>query len=207
MARATLAAPPSTCSKSRASHSSAWDRPNRVKVGPQHATTCCHIADRNEARSTAQKIVRAARSTLTLECSLATATYSLPAPCWLLTRRVARSTQTIRLPVTCAGRGRCAVTAVHVLCPTATACIRNAYLGVQRARMARLLHPQDALDPGNDLVGGWVGRFVQVDDAVAHVLLGAGKRADARSGSWREAVSTWTGINSSRSRQQEIDGQ
>ena len=54
--------------------------------------------------------VSMARATLaappsTLECSRATATYSLPAPCWLLTRRVARSTHTIRLPVTCRRAG------------------------------------------------------------------------------------------------------
>ena len=33
-------------------------------------------------------------------CSLAMHTYSLPAPCWALTKRVARSMQTIRPPVT-----------------------------------------------------------------------------------------------------------
>ena len=30
------------------------------------------------------------------------------------------------------------------------------HLGIQRARVARLLHPQNALDPGNHLMGGRV---------------------------------------------------
>ena len=36
--------------------------------------------------------------------------------------------------------------------------------------MASFFNAEDALDPGHDLVGGWVGGLVQVDAAVAHVL-------------------------------------
>ena len=38
-------------------------------------------------------------------------------------------------------------------------------LGVQGPAVARLLHPQDPADPGHHLVGGGVGRLVQVDEA------------------------------------------
>lgn len=39
------------------------------------------------------------------------------------------------------------------------------HLGIQGATVPRLLHPQDAPDPRNHLVGGWVGGFVEVNKA------------------------------------------
>ena len=43
-------------------------------------------------------------------------------------------------------------------------------LGVERARVACLVDAQDAADPGDDLVRGRVGGFVQVDDAVPDIV-------------------------------------
>ena len=57
--------------------------------------------------------------------------------------------------------------------PTGT-CSTPRHLGVQRAAVPGLVHPEDASDPGHHLVGGWVGGLVQVDHPVAHVLLGKG---------------------------------
>ena len=43
-------------------------------------------------------------------------------------------------------------------------------LGVEGAGVARLLDAEDALDPGDDLVRGRVGRLVEVDDAGLDVV-------------------------------------
>lgn len=44
-------------------------------------------------------------------------------------------------------------------------------LGIEGARVASLLHLQDALDPRDDLVRTRIGRFVQIDVARLDVLL------------------------------------
>lgn len=43
-------------------------------------------------------------------------------------------------------------------------------LGVERAAVACLLHPEDASDPSYNLMRRGVGRFVEVDHAVADVV-------------------------------------
>ena len=37
--------------------------------------------------------------------------------------------------------------------------------------MASFLDAQNAFDPGDDLVGGGVGGFVEIDDAIANVFV------------------------------------
>lgn len=61
----------------------------------------------------------------------------------------------------------------------------RANLGIQCARVARLLHAEDALDPCHHLVRGGVGGFVQVDHAIAHILLHSRHEQGAAAGSAR----------------------
>ena len=52
--------------------------------------------------------------------------------------------------------------------------------------MSGLFNIEDFLDPGDDLVGTWVGGLIQVDDAVFEVLF---ERAFERGGSgWNGGV-------------------
>jgi hypothetical protein len=44
-------------------------------------------------------------------------------------------------------------------------------LGVEGARVPGLLHIEDLLDPGDDLVGAGIGGLVEVDDSVFEVFL------------------------------------
>lgn len=58
-------------------------------------------------------------------------------------------------------------------------------LGIQGARVASLIDLEDALDPGDDLVGRGIGGFVEVYDAVLEVLCkialeGRGAAGDGR---------------------------
>jgi len=62
-------------------------------------------------------------------------------------------------------------------------------LGVEGARVASLIDVEDLLDPGDNLVGGWIRRFVKIDAAVVlqHVNRTVGRRIAARQ--WREVGS------------------
>ena len=44
-------------------------------------------------------------------------------------------------------------------------------LGIERARVAGLLDLENASDPGDNLVTGRIGRFVNVDDAGSDIVL------------------------------------
>ena len=45
------------------------------------------------------------------------------------------------------------------------------YFRIERSRMSRLFHSQNSLNPRDDFVGGGIGRFVQVDESRANVVL------------------------------------
>lgn len=149
----------------------------------------------------------------TLPCSLATQTYSLPAPCWDLTRRVARSTQTIRHPVTlgCLGQHNAKRmeqtgkrTSKVPEWPVFSTLILLARRRKRRKkeeekkeekreetkRDKKRHAPKNPLDPCHHFVARRVRRLVQVDHTRADVGLEVAAQRRAAVGNGREVAGT-----------------
>lgn len=115
-----------------------------------------------------------------LSCRRMTHTYSLPAPCWDLTSRVARSIQTIKQPVTLGSR--------VPLCPVFSTLHGDQRLASFRGcRCGRI--PEHALHPSHNLVTARVRGLVQIDDTGRDVALQIALQRRAAIGDRREMAS------------------
>jgi hypothetical protein len=54
--------------------------------------------------------------------------------------------------------------------------------------MACFVHFENSLDPGDDLVGAWVGRLVEVDDTVLLEGLDRSIERGVSAWQWREVI-------------------